>query len=353
MSIENITKDPGSSDMIADVYLEPIQFVTTPNGGEYHASGNDLVVTWRYRPVGVSGIATVDVGLSYDGGQSYPVEYTGQTNTGSFAFSGLSGMGDEFRVRVVSYDPIASAFDVSDADFTVWDILETSVSEAVTVMCENDREIVRINASWLTSVATDGLDELRVYRPSAQSCPSGQPSFTKTASPNGTSHQVIADSGCVTGLRSYVVTSTLGTGQTISNCYSFNVTEPASGVGRFDHGNHDEEGELGARRRPAWVFRHPRPRLVGEVHRASCRGPARRAVDPEWLSAGVLEDGKRTRSEVGTVQGGSVKDPILRTPSRRLYAAANTAVFGMRANTAGGIFRAEWMRVWLYTHTVR
>jgi retron-type reverse transcriptase len=30
----------------------------------------------------------------------------------------------------------------------------------------------------------------------------------------------------------------------------------------------------------------------------------------KWLSAGVLEDGKRTQSEVGTVQGGSIS-PLL------------------------------------------
>jgi len=30
----------------------------------------------------------------------------------------------------------------------------------------------------------------------------------------------------------------------------------------------------------------------------------------KWLAAGVLEDGKRVRSEVGTVQGGSVS-PLL------------------------------------------
>lgn len=43
-------------------------------------------------------------------------------------------------------------------------------------------------------------------------------------------------------------------------------------------------------------------------HRVADRRVVR--LIPKWLSAGVLEDGKRTRSEIGTVQGGSVS-PLL------------------------------------------
>jgi retron-type reverse transcriptase len=42
-------------------------------------------------------------------------------------------------------------------------------------------------------------------------------------------------------------------------------------------------------------------------HRAADR---RVRLVQKWLSAGVLEDGKRMRSEVGTVQGGSIS-PLL------------------------------------------
>src|SRR5213593_2336505 len=57
--------------------------------------------------------------------------------------------------------------------------------------------------------------------------------------------------------------------------------QSASGVGCADSRDHDEEGELGARCGHPWVLRHPRPRVAGEVCRASRGGPARRAAHPE------------------------------------------------------------------------
>src|SRR6059036_1814655 len=57
--------------------------------------------------------------------------------------------------------------------------------------------------------------------------------------------------------------------------------QSAPGVGCADGRDHDEEGELGARRRYPWVLRHPRPRVAGEVRRAPRGGPARRAAHPE------------------------------------------------------------------------
>jgi hypothetical protein len=50
--------------------------------------------------------------------------------------------------------------------------------------------------------------------------------------------------------------------------------------------------------------------MVGEVieHRVRDRRIVR--LVRKWLSAGVLEEGKRTRSEVATIQGGSIS-PLL------------------------------------------
>lgn len=56
---------------------------------------------------------------------------------------------------------------------------------------------------------------------------------------------------------------------------------PASSAGGAAKGAPDEEGELGAGRRPAVVFRYSPTRLVGEVCRAPDWGPAHRAADPE------------------------------------------------------------------------
>ena len=59
-----------------------------------------------------------------------------------------------------------------------------------------------------------------------------------------------------------------------------------------------------------WFLRHPRPRVAGAVCRAPCGGPARRAAHPEMAERRRAGGGERTRSEVGTVQGGSIS-PLL------------------------------------------
>lgn len=50
--------------------------------------------------------------------------------------------------------------------------------------------------------------------------------------------------------------------------------------------------------------------MAGGVYRAPCGRAARCAAHQQWLRAGVLKDGKRTCSEVGTVQGGN-SSPLL------------------------------------------
>jgi hypothetical protein len=206
--------------MLVDVYLQPIQFVTFPNGGEFHASGNNLVVTWRHRPPSVSGISTVDVGLSVDGGVSWFANYPGQTNTGSFTISSLSGTTSQARVRVVSYDPLGNATDTSDANFTVWDILESTVTPVVTTFCQNTSAFIGVNVSWQTSVATDALvDKLEVY-----SLATGALLGTKIGGTGGTSHQLNLKVACGTGWYVFRVKSKKGTGETVSNDRLFQIT---------------------------------------------------------------------------------------------------------------------------------
>src|ERR1700693_1057161 len=60
----------------------------------------------------------------------------------------------------------------------------------------------------------------------------------------------------------------------------------ASGAGCSGGGDPDEGGELGTRRRHPVVLRYPRPRMVGEVSRAPCGGPARGAVGQEVACRG-------------------------------------------------------------------
>jgi len=228
ISFENIQRDPGTGHMLVDVYLQPIQFVTFPNGGEFHAAKNNLVVTWRYRDPAVSGILTVDIGLSSDGGLTWPGNFANEPNTGSFSVSGYSlwVAGDQYRVRVVSYDPIANALDTSDGNFTVWGIIESSVTPTVTISCQG----ITLNVPWQTTVATDAaLDKLGVFTP-LQTNPSkptlcGQnPAYTVTGGAGGTSHQLVWNGPCQTGLWAFHVRSTKGTGETWSNCMYIDVT---------------------------------------------------------------------------------------------------------------------------------
>ena len=56
---------------------------------------------------------------------------------------------------------------------------------------------------------------------------------------------------------------------------------------------------------------HPPQTGVFQMHAAEDRADRRIVrLIRKWLSAGVLEEGKRIQSEVGTVQGGSIS-PLL------------------------------------------
>ena len=221
VAIENIRRDPNpsSTDMLVDVYLQPIQFVTFPNGGEFHVSGNNLVATWRWRDPAISGISTVDVGLSFDGGLSYPILNTGRPNTGSFDFGPIGGTHSQVTLCVTSYDPIANATDVSDATFTIWDIIESSISPVITNFCLDTSAFFGVNVSWQTSVPTDALvDKLEVYSLS------GTLLGSKTGGTGGTSHQLNLKVACGTGTYYFIVKSKKGTGETISGDHLFEVT---------------------------------------------------------------------------------------------------------------------------------
>jgi hypothetical protein len=50
--------------------------------------------------------------------------------------------------------------------------------------------------------------------------------------------------------------------------------------------------------------------MADSVHRAPYRGPRVVRLIQKWLNAGVLEEGRRITSEIGTVQGGSIS-PLL------------------------------------------
>jgi len=223
VAIENIRRDPFSTDMLADIYLSPKQYVVTPNGGEFIASGQNVIVTWLRRDV--AKITSVDVALSFDGGLSYPLVHSALPNTGSHDFGGLGGTSDRMRFRVTSHDSLAVASDVSDTTFAVWDILESSVLPSVSKFCRNGNHLVKLDVSWQTSVPTDrGSDKLDVFFPTHSAPCAGTPSSTKSGGSGGTNHRLVWQGVCQRGVFKYRLKSKKATGETVSDCRHFTIS---------------------------------------------------------------------------------------------------------------------------------
>jgi hypothetical protein len=120
VAFENVHRDSTTGDMVVDIFLDPKQFVTHPNGGEELSEGFADTITWAVRPH--ANITNVDVYFRPDAGMAYTLLASGQPNTGSFVWT-PSGTGTRWRVRVVSHDGANGvATDESDQDFTVRDV---------------------------------------------------------------------------------------------------------------------------------------------------------------------------------------------------------------------------------------
>jgi hypothetical protein len=222
ISFENIERDAATGNMLVDVYLEPIQFVTFPDGGETLPSGN-ITVNWRWRDPAISGISTVDVRFSADGGATWPLTDTGKPNTGSHTFTGLQAETNQARMQVISYDASGNASDMSNADFTVWNIVSASITPVTTVFCHNNVDLAKLDLSWQTSIATDaGGDKLEVWFPNHPTPYAGTPSSTTTGGNGSTSHQLIYQGPCQTGWHHYRFRSMRGTGE-VAKLSSFYV----------------------------------------------------------------------------------------------------------------------------------
>jgi hypothetical protein len=217
IGVENIRQDP-SGDMIVDIYVDPTQYVTYPNGGEFIAKGQSFTMTWQERPW--AGISHVHVMVSGDGGQSWSAIAPGYANTGEFVVGGgITQVGTQFRMGVQSFDQTADALDGSDANFTVWGIDEATIQEMVTQDCNG---AITFDISWSTSVATDGWDSLLVYTPG--SCGVWPPQVARAAS-QGTTHRVAWQGTCQSGYWCYKLKSAKGTGVTASSSRYVNVAE--------------------------------------------------------------------------------------------------------------------------------
>jgi hypothetical protein len=180
-ALENIHLD--GSDILVDVFVDPKQYVSYPNGGEAIASGDSLVVTWDRRQY--ANIGQVDVALSTNGGSSFTTVASSQPNTGSFAFVPTS-LSAQCRVRVTSYDSLTSAADASDGNFTLAVVSQSSLAyNGVQVQVDS----FTVNVTWNTLVATQsGGDEVRFFRTQTGGTPISPSAVTYTTAQGGLAH---------------------------------------------------------------------------------------------------------------------------------------------------------------------
>lgn len=229
IGVENVRQGPGPDyDIIADIYVDPTQYVTAPNGGEYVPEGAPLTIRWLRRPA--AGISTVNIFVSSDGGQSWGPLVTGLPNPmgsdpriGQYVTAPFTTQtpGSQWRVKVTSFDASMNASDESDANFTVWEITDASIQQTVTQDCNGT---IKFDITWNTTVSTDGWDSLLVYAPGGN-CGSPALAQVARAASQGTSHHVIWQGTCQTGAWTYLLKSTKGAGVTTSGCKFANMTE--------------------------------------------------------------------------------------------------------------------------------
>jgi hypothetical protein len=99
----------------------PVVTVTAPNGGEAWDIGSIQNITWT--ATDDVGVTSIDILLSTDGGATYPhMIATGEANDGTYPWLVDGDPTLTARVKVIAYDAASnSAFDVSDADFGIYD----------------------------------------------------------------------------------------------------------------------------------------------------------------------------------------------------------------------------------------
>jgi subtilisin family serine protease len=185
-------------------------WVITPDGGRTVVPlGQTFTVQWGTNdPL----LNKAEIRLSSDGGQTFPVALaSGINNTGQFTLtSPITTIGSTYLIRVECYEfgnPSNYARDISDGDFSVWGVWENSVACNAGFSCNSPT--LTLWMSWDTSVGTDGLDEVDVYKPG--DIPGVDTPSTVTLLPTEiTEHHAVTWHGaCQTGWWLYVVKSTM------------------------------------------------------------------------------------------------------------------------------------------------
>lgn len=142
------------TDVVLDIYQTP-QNVTAPNGSEVKAVGQATNVTWEVRSNAC--VSGVDVELSTNSGSSFGDLAPAQSNSGTYSWT-PSVLGTANRVRVVSKNGSTTiGTDDSNADFTVWGVVQASVAHSNVTVLEDS---IQVTVTWNTNIATTSASDM-------------------------------------------------------------------------------------------------------------------------------------------------------------------------------------------------
>jgi len=103
----------------------PVVTVLQPNGGETHTLGEAVDLTWS--ATDNTGVASVDLRLSRDGGGTYEDIALGEANDGLYTWTATGPSTDQALLQVTARDAAANTgSDVSDAVWRIADVLAAS-----------------------------------------------------------------------------------------------------------------------------------------------------------------------------------------------------------------------------------
>jgi hypothetical protein len=141
-------------------HVGPTLALTSPNGGESWGAGTVHNITWSASDF--SGVSSIDLAYSTDGGGSYPNALaTGIGNTGSYAWTLPLGLTSSARVRVTARDPFNNGTIVSSAaNFAIVDGIPPTVAVTAPVASEVLEAGANYNVTYTfgDNIAVTGLD---------------------------------------------------------------------------------------------------------------------------------------------------------------------------------------------------
>ncbi len=143
--------DNSNNNFSISSVLETVR-VSAPNGGETLVSGDTFTITWSS-----SGLATVDIDFSGDGGSTWTSVATGLNDTGSYQWTVPAVESQQCRIRVADAAD-GSPSDRSNKNFTI-----SNGQKTILVTAPNGGEILEEKTTYKIKWNTTGqIDDVRI-----------------------------------------------------------------------------------------------------------------------------------------------------------------------------------------------